>query len=44
MPAEIGVCLRTAKIPFLASRRAYEVDEREDLGHARPVDELRYPV
>jgi hypothetical protein len=36
---ELGVRVRTVEIRALASRRVCEVDERQVLGHARPVDE-----
>jgi hypothetical protein len=39
MPVNLWVSLRTVEIRSPASRRVYEVDERQGLGRARPVDE-----
>jgi hypothetical protein len=43
---EEGIRPWTSEIQFgtLASRRVYEVDERQDLAHARPVDERQDPT
>jgi hypothetical protein len=43
MAVNLWVSLQTVETRSSASRRVYEVDERQGLGRARPVDERPKP-